>query len=809
MPVDTVASGPSREVIPVGDVTRDSGAFDRLLKDESEKQKRILGALADARSKLKDGDYGGAAAGLQAEYDSVIRQPTDVGVVFRYANTYATALREAARGSENPREYLDRMSQLGKDLFNKSKTESTDQVGAPLAVLGNHIQSVAAAAGNAHLVADQYADRACYDDGVFGVGHDNPRLHAAATGAAAYSATKLAERSGKVGEQYGLINNLYKDALESDADNAVLNHNYSVFLHKHGRTDMEKEMAKTLSSKAMYLVTASEPDRFYAPEVAKIMLAHNEALGGERREPTPPTIAPVPPLNPETVDPAEELRQDILDTARRNIERGRLPPEMNQGLSSDTFVTQIGVVRNPEGVVESFTDSPRPKRPVDFHSDVLTLRVKGDSFTVVDTGKLPKELQAELGRLGVPTEGGKPAEGTSEELYGGKKREYGIDDIRFLQKVLRGNMEAKGKFYLNWPQHMYEILNIGYTDEAAIPEEVRRRGDEPLTNPREVREMHYEMFKAFRRNLIRNRENIAKTNPDHLWAVDFMERLGEPRDADHMHSLLERRLSDIGKEIGADVPKDRHNHMFNSVLGVQYQVNKGDLSSFLHFSGNRQSGYAQPPLEQEMRIFLDPPRDAVAKLAKRFMELAQEQDLPYYFKIADFTLDSEPYKNMRYDRVIFYTSREHTKGTLGVIEQIRREHPDWFRNRQPAPMSCEISEGIGLADNQQDNSKAKFAESFTQIRAWMLMDALKGATAEVVNTPGLRSKLTSEVQDKLPEEVDVKPPKERTSGTISAKNMALVLTGMDPEDLAPVIQKHIKETAPEFGVHPDNLARDI
>lgn len=92
--------------------------------------------------------------------------------------------------------------------------------------------------------------------------------------------------------------------------------------------------------------------------------------------------------------------------------------------------------------------------------------------------------------------------------------------------------------------------------------------------------------------------------------------------------------------------------------------------------------------------------DDTCKIAALFREKCIEQNLNYYFKIAD-PFQNEEWRN---DKLCIYSSLDDAQKFLTILQQIKKENPQMFF-KEPPILAGRVDEWIGIASDYRGNKK--------------------------------------------------------------------------------------------------------
>lgn len=242
--------------------------------------------------------------------------------------------------------------------------------------------------------------------------------------------------------------------------------------------------------------------------------------------------------------------------------------------------------------------------------------------------------------------------------YGETKRTYDLADIEIFKDQL-ANFEKIRKDenaeYVLGSGNFYQFLATGdlssRPESEVIPEKV--------TNPQEYNELVLDSYRKWRESLINNREHIEKVRPKIIQMLGDFNQLPNPKTVNELRELYHKYP------------------ILNELSSVSYQdgiKEKGMINTpFVHFRGDRESGYKYERAETEMRVYLNPSIEALPKIAKAFTQQADQANVPYYFKMIDFSLEDLRKGDMqRNDRMIFYSDKESGEKVAAILKMINQ-----------------------------------------------------------------------------------------------------------------------------------------
>lgn len=415
-------------------------------------------------------------------------------------------------------------------------------------------------------------------------------------------------------------------------------------------------------------------------------------------------------------------------------------------------------------------------------------------------------------------------EGATEDLFAKIKRPYTVEDV---DTVLKGFFAfeqlriAKGATWVIGDGQFYEFLTSGKFF-SKIPDQNEDKSTERPTNKEGYDSLLLFAYRTWRDNLVVNRQQVVKSRPGFESTIDALGKLPIPKTGEEVRDLY-RKVGNL-----------------NDISGVSYQEGlSGEFveNPFLHFKGHRMSGYRYEQPEIKLRIYINPPIDAIPQIAQRFMEEANERGIPFYFKLIDYSMKDANTREIlkRQDRMVFYSDKVNTPKTLKILEEIKGDHLEWFAERSLPSLSAKVMEGIGIAEDPSEYQDSKFSPfgksstSFSLVRAKFLRDVWIRATADIVRTnsefrPRGGRTFRQIFNDHIPQKdkqyrdslwkanLDKDGLGLRDWETQRALENALARTMIDVlpfiarESILPFIERQIRLRAPEYDINPHNLA---
>lgn len=462
----------------------------------------------------------------------------------------------------------------------------------------------------------------------------------------------------------------------------------------------------------------------------------------------------------------------------------------------------------------------------DFSSGQIVKLLGPDGKDIMNTSSVVA-VRPEAGRILIETETSiyemriaqTPKESSVER--GGVRREYTIADIEAFQKAcagfeqLRKNEKAS---YVLGSNQFYEYLVSGSLSERAPRASDNEMAKERDASPQEWEGLILSTFNAWKQNILANWDAAEKRNPTLRGGREAIEQKLAPKSLENLRDLI------------------RKNRWLGDVMGFKYQDGLSDAGTvenpFLHFFGHRMSGYKYERPETAVRFYANPRRDAMPAFAADFIKRANAKNVPFYFKLIDFSLQQPSLSDVsRLDRFVFYVGKEETDKTKEIFDEMRKEHPEWFENR-PVPALVADMGGFGIAEDPSDYQNANFSPmgkpstSFNLIRAEMLQDTWKATVQEFLTRNADARMKDGKTVRQLFEESFAPDEQEEKRKIIAAGlnpsalgqveqrsyNRALerlipnIATGFEAATLLPIVQRHIRVQAAKYHVDPDNLA---
>ncbi len=408
-----------------------------------------------------------------------------------------------------------------------------------------------------------------------------------------------------------------------------------------------------------------------------------------------------------------------------------------------------------------------------------------------------------------------------QALIDSTKRPYTVEDIRDVLQGFREFESARKAEGASWTVggegSFYRYLSSGeFLPGVSKPEKTAT--PEPVSS-QDYDSLLISVYTLWRKNLIVNRDGIAQARPEVIRKLGNLENLPEAHTGEEVRELYRK------------IPA------LNDLSAASYQEGLSEEfidNPFLHFQGHRLNGYRQQKPETQMRIYLNPPAEALPLLARAFIDTAQAEGVPFYFKLIDFSQKGGQLPEVlnRSDRMVFYTDRETAARVIRILQKLQGEHPEWFEGRELPALTAKIAEGIGIAEEPTKDQHQRFSylgkdkTSFNEVRARFLSDVWIGATREVIllnrdwRPRGGRT-FREIFNDNIPPEdrqyVDQLWSRDLNAEGLDSKarsvlrgalqrTMADVLPGVTPESLLLFIDRQIRLKAAEYVINPDNIA---
>lgn len=415
----------------------------------------------------------------------------------------------------------------------------------------------------------------------------------------------------------------------------------------------------------------------------------------------------------------------------------------------------------------------------------------------------------------------------NEPFFEKLKRPYGVEDVKKFQQALAEFEEMRkkenGEYVFDY-NNFYRFLTSFNGKES---QNMRDKEEIPVED---YEKLEIGIFQGWRQKLLQNKEKILQRRPRLAEVIDILQQEAPPKSLDELRDLY------------------RRHPLVNDMSAANYQEGIGEKnekrSGFLHINMARFYAYAYEIPKTDMRIYLNPPMEAIPKLSIHLIGLAEKERIPLYFKIIDYSFQKfTPENANRLDKMLVYTNRENVPKLAKIIEELQERKPQWFQERELPNLVAPLGDGAGIAAEPSDFQKQKFGErgkSFNSVRALFLREVWKDAIKDIlianknIKPRGGRT-LQQIFNDQLKFSIKhLSLDNQTISGYIeelwqnnfdteklnlSAKKVfetnlddALLRTMQDvipnftPDSLAIWVNKRIREKAPYFGINPDNVA---
>lgn len=340
-------------------------------------------------------------------------------------------------------------------------------------------------------------------------------------------------------------------------------------------------------------------------------------------------------------------------------------------------------------------------------------------------------------------------------------RPYGMEDVRSFLAVLDAGQVSVG--------NLYEATVISRKTQEEDSRSLDLHRDE-ITRGYEVLALN--LFRGWREKILRDAERITTQRPNLAPIIAFLKNESPPSTIKQLRDLYEKR---------PDV---------DDVSPAHYQEGLVDFSNglipndFLHINMARFHGYENELGVTSLRIYLNPALEAIPEFAQRLIVLAGNQN-PLYFKITDYSLNKTSPSLGRRDKIVVYTNDIDAPRLLAIIEQIRNEHPRWFRGRETPGLLMPWGDGIGIGADPTAEQGETFMMKKTTFNA-------------------LRGRILGQAWKAVAEDLRQENRSAGPSPTIEE-----ILKRTSAERLLPLAQKRFREAAAAYGVNPDNPAFNV
>jgi hypothetical protein len=414
-----------------------------------------------------------------------------------------------------------------------------------------------------------------------------------------------------------------------------------------------------------------------------------------------------------------------------------------------------------------------------------------------------------------------------QDFFESIKRPYGVQDIKNLQQALtrfEENRKSKNATFVFQESAFYEFL----TSFQEHPEKLPAKDQVPTAS---YERLEVGIFNTWKENLLKNAEVIIKKRPSLAPVIDVLKK-ENPQTLNELRELYKAHPE------------------VDQVSAVEYQEGITDYvtSNFVHVNMARASGYAYEQPKTEMRIYTNPPAEAIPLLAEQLTLRAQQKNIPLYYKFTDYSFDMHG-TDQRLDKLIVYTSKEYAPQLVSLLKEIKEEKPEWFNGRELPTLVSKAEEGIGLAEDPSEYQEKNFSGtmnkgvSFSSVRAKMLCDAWKDTMKGIITVYkdwqprggrtfkqlfddqfrftmknlAVDSVTIEETLQKLGEVnfdiTKINPVLKKKFFNLESnihdalfRTMQDIIPAINADSLLPFVEKQIKEKAPHYGVNPDNLA---
>jgi hypothetical protein len=392
-----------------------------------------------------------------------------------------------------------------------------------------------------------------------------------------------------------------------------------------------------------------------------------------------------------------------------------------------------------------------------------------------------------------------------DSIFEGIERSYGLADIQAFQKACRDFDNLRQREHADYvlgSGQLYQYLLSGSFSERLLHPAAGQMIRESDAPDKDYASLIVAAYLDWRKNVLANWDAAAQRNP-----------------------RLQGGKTAIEKEIPRSLPElrdlYRRHPALSDVCGVSYQdglAEEGTYENpFLHFHGHRMSGYAYEKSETAFRIYTNPPRASLPAFARDFIQRAEDQKVPFYFKMLDFSLQQPTAGDAsRMDRLVFYIGKDHADDTRKIFEDMQENHPEWFKDRPLPPLVAPLNEGVGVAQDPSPYQDAHFSRpgekttSFNWVRAQFLKDVWIGLAQEIVraypNTALQNGNTAHSLFEKEYGHAHIPGNEQRSLNDALLRFIVTVLPQLSPNILLPLISKHIEVQAIRYHIDPQNLA---
>lgn len=415
-----------------------------------------------------------------------------------------------------------------------------------------------------------------------------------------------------------------------------------------------------------------------------------------------------------------------------------------------------------------------------------------------------------------------------ENFFENLKRPYGVEDVKNLQQALiefeEKRKKENGKYVFDY-NNFYQFLTSFRKKET---QEITPSEKEiPV---RDYEELELGIFQGWRQNLLQNQERVLQGRPKLAEVIKILQNEPLPKNLDELRDLYRRYP------------------LLNDMSAVSYQEGVGEKlekrSGFLHINMARYNAYKYEMPEADMRIYLNPPVEAIPKLSMHLVGLAEKEKIPLYFKIIDYSFQKFTPENAgRLDKMLVYTDKENAPKLAKIIEELQVKRPQWFQGRELPNLVAPIGEGVGIAAEPSKFQKQKFGEqgkSFNSVRALFMKEVWRDTTKDIliankdVKPRGGRTfqqifndqlrlsldylKLDSGIVNRYIEQVwqagldteklsqEVKDKVGRNLESTLLRTMQDIIPNITPDSLVTWVGRRIQDKAPQYGINPENIA---
>lgn len=412
-----------------------------------------------------------------------------------------------------------------------------------------------------------------------------------------------------------------------------------------------------------------------------------------------------------------------------------------------------------------------------------------------------------------------------ENLFDKLKREYGVDDVKAMQQAFAAfekmREKERGQYVLGDNQ-FYQFLTSGELADNIESPAAKAMEAEKDADPKDYEKLILGFYESWQKNLQANKKDVLVKRPRLQKTFDLLDQIPQPKNNRELRELY------------------RKNPELNEISAVSYQDGFGgeemQNNPFLHFQSHRKDGYTYESTETEVRLYLNPPKEALPQVANKFIELAESEGVPYYFKLIDFSLQKPTRSDtQRMDRMVFYADKESGTKIAKLLQKISDENPEWFKGRPLPQLVAEVASGIGAAEEPSEFQNKKFSRlgkqntSFSEVRAKFLRNVWESATEDIlVLNPDIKprgrrtlreifndliptadKKYTDKIWQSGFDQSKLDERGKRVLKDATLRLMADVMPNISPDSLMPYINEEIKRKAKDYGINPENLAFNL